>query len=211
MNDFLLLGALLALFVGIGIFVFWLIRKTPPQMTEIFNKTIEVFSKTIEQFISLRDTLVSQMQGQTENFYKAIDKFNSVRDDLERAVPKKVLQSIQGSINPTKGKAGELIVYMKLFSAYSRIFAFGKPIDFMGVTDDSLDFIEVKTGHARLTDEEKKIRDLVLAKKINFITVHPELSIQTDHDIAIQDETQKQNEDSKQNEISKNESNGDKK
>jgi predicted Holliday junction resolvase-like endonuclease len=130
----------------------------------------------------------TQIQTQTENFYKAIQEFVTMRDALVQDVPKKVLQTIQGSINPTKGKAGELVVYMKLFSAYSRIFAFGKPIDFIGIKDDSLDFIEVKTGKARLTAEEKKLRDLIIAKKINFITVYPELSIQPPHDITDTDE-----------------------
>jgi predicted Holliday junction resolvase-like endonuclease len=154
MDDLLFLVILIVSLAGFGILFYWLFRHMP-----------------------------QQIQSQTENFYKAIEKFGEVRDAIVSEVPKKVLQTIQGSINPTKGKAGELIVYMKLFSAYSRIFAFGKPIDFVGVKEDSLDFIEVKTGQARLTEEEKKIRDLILAKKINFVIVHPELSIQTDHDV----------------------------
>jgi predicted Holliday junction resolvase-like endonuclease len=158
MDDLLFLVILIVSLAGIGIFFYWQFRHMP-----------------------------QQIQSQTENFYKAIQEFVGVRDALVSEVPRKVLQTIQGSINPTKGKAGELIVYMKLFSAYSRIFAFGKPIDFIGIKEDSLDFIEVKTGQARLTEEEKKLRDLILAKKINFVVVRPELSIQTSHDIPESD------------------------
>src|SRR5947207_8204315 len=83
--------------------------------------------------------------------------------DLYRQVdglPLKVLQTIQGSINPQKGKMAELLTYAELRYDYDRIIPLGWPIDFVGIKNgDRIDFIEVKSGQtAHLTDEEIHIK-----------------------------------------------------
>ncbi len=94
-----------------------------------------------------------------------IDLYKGVQD-----LPAKVLQAIQGSINPQKGKMAELLTYAELRYDYDRIIPLGWPIDFIGIkNNERIDFIEVKSGTAALlTDEEKHIKNLIAAGRVNF-------------------------------------------
>ena len=86
------------------------------------------------------------------------------------SLPLKVLQTIQGSINPQKGKMAELLIYAELRYDYDRIIPLGWPIDFIGIkNNERIDFIEVKSGTAAiLTDEEKHIKNLILNGRVSF-------------------------------------------
>ncbi len=86
------------------------------------------------------------------------------------SLPLKVLQTIQGSINPQKGKMAELLTYAELRYDYDRIIPLGWPIDFIGIkNNDRIDFIEVKSGQTHLlTEEEKHIKNLVLSGRVSF-------------------------------------------
>lgn len=94
-----------------------------------------------------------------------IDLYKGVQD-----LPAKVLQVIQGSINPQKGKMAELLTYAELRYDYDRIIPLGWPIDFIGIKNNvRIDFIEVKSGTTHLlTDEEKHIKNLIAAGRVNF-------------------------------------------
>jgi len=94
-----------------------------------------------------------------------IDLYKGIQD-----LPARVLQTIQGSINPQKGKMAELLTYAELRLDYDRIIPLGWPIDFIGIkNNEKIDFIEVKSGlFAKLTDEEKHIKNLVPTGRINF-------------------------------------------
>ncbi len=94
-----------------------------------------------------------------------IDLYKGVQD-----LPSRVLQTIQGSINPQKGKMAELLTYAELRYDYDRIIPLGKPIDFIGVkNNERIDFIEVKSGeYAALTEEEKHIKNLIASGRVHF-------------------------------------------
>ncbi len=94
-----------------------------------------------------------------------IDLYRGVQD-----LPARVLQTIQGSINPQKGKMAELLTYAELRYDYDRIIPLGWPIDFIGIKNNMrIDFIEVKSGTTHLlTDEEKHIKNLIAAGRVNF-------------------------------------------
>lgn len=94
-----------------------------------------------------------------------IDLYNKV-DGL----PLRILQTIQGSINPQKGKMAELLTYAELRYDYDRIIPLGWPIDFIGIkNNERIDFIEVKSGVTHnLTDEEKHIKNLIAHGRVNF-------------------------------------------
>lgn len=85
-------------------------------------------------------------------------------------LPAKILQVIQGSINPQKGRMAELLTYAELRYDYDRIIPLGWPIDFIGIkNNERIDFIEVKSGQTPiLTEEEKHIKNLITSGKINF-------------------------------------------
>ena len=94
-----------------------------------------------------------------------IDLYRGVQD-----LPTKVLQVIQGSINPQKGRMAELLTYAELRYDYDRIIPLGQPIDFIGIkNNDRIDFIEIKSGISYLlTPEEKHIKNLIAQGRINF-------------------------------------------
>src|SRR5258708_25119241 len=85
-------------------------------------------------------------------------------------LPLRILQTIQGSINPQKGKMAELLTYAELRYDYDRIIPLGWPIDFIGIkNNDRIDFIEVKSGQTHiLTDEEKHIKNLITQGRVQF-------------------------------------------
>lgn len=94
-----------------------------------------------------------------------IDLYRGIQD-----LPSRVLQTIQGSINPQKGKMAELLTYAELRYDYDRIIPLGWPIDFIGIkNDERIDFIEVKSGiNHILTLEEKHIKNLIASGRVNF-------------------------------------------
>ncbi len=85
-------------------------------------------------------------------------------------LPSKVLQTIQGSINPQKGKMAELLTFAELRYDYDRIIPLGMPVDFIGIKNNQqIDFIEVKSGNSYLlTEEEKHIKNLIAQGRVNF-------------------------------------------
>jgi hypothetical protein len=84
-------------------------------------------------------------------------------------LPSRVLATIQGSINPQKGKVAELLTYAELRYDYDKIIPLGSPVDFIGVKHgDKIDFIEVKSGGAVLSEDEKDIRKMIADGKVNY-------------------------------------------
>lgn len=111
--------------------------------------------------------LFGRLQGRkpTDIPTDLIDLYKGLQD-----LPTRVLQTIQGSINPQKGRMAELLTYAELRYDYDRIIPLGWPIDFIGIkNNERIDFIEVKSGISHLlTDEEKHIKNLIATGKVNF-------------------------------------------
>ena len=96
-----------------------------------------------------------------------------IHDALEE-LPHDVLESITRSLGKRTGKLNELLATFEL-TKYDRLFYLGEPVDFVGVKyDEGIDFIEVKTGRASLTEDEKRLKDLVELKMVNYV----QLSVQ---------------------------------
>lgn len=100
-------------------------------------------------------------------------------------IPGKVLQSVQGSVNANKGVLGELITVLKLRAEYDRIIPVSDIVDFICIKlpndthPGSVDFVEVKSGKAkRLTTEQKQLQKLLLDKKVQFVKVEVETTIE---------------------------------
>ena len=91
-----------------------------------------------------------------------------IQDALED-LPRDVLESITRSLGKRTGKLNELLATFEL-TQYDRLFYLGEPIDFVGVKyDEGVDFIEVKTGRARLSEDERKLKDLIECKMVNYV------------------------------------------
>ena len=89
--------------------------------------------------------------------------------DALAGLPHDVLESITRSLGKRTGKLNELMATFEL-TKYDRLFYLGEPVDFVGVKyDEGIDFIEVKTGKARLTEDEKRLKDLIELKMVNYV------------------------------------------
>jgi predicted Holliday junction resolvase-like endonuclease len=115
--------------------------------------------------------IIAYLLGRTHS--RKQEDFPQDMIDLYRKVdnlPQRVMQTIQGSINPQKGKMAELLTYAELRYDYDRIIPLGQPIDFIGIkNNDTIDFIEIKSGESFvLTEEEKHIKKLIAAGRVNF-------------------------------------------
>jgi predicted Holliday junction resolvase-like endonuclease len=96
-----------------------------------------------------------------------------IRDILED-MPRDVVQSIVASTSKRSGKLNELLAALEM-TKYDRLFYLGSPIDFVGVKyDEGVDFIEVKSGRSRYSDDERKLRELIEAKRVNYVPLKVE-------------------------------------
>ena len=96
------------------------------------------------------------------------DSVKQVQEVLED-LPGDLLQSITRSLGKRTGKLNELMATFEL-THYDRLFYLGEPIDFVGIKyDEGVDFIEVKTGRFRLTEDERKLRELIEAGRVNYV------------------------------------------
>lgn len=95
----------------------------------------------------------------------------------QQQLPQQVLRCIQGNLNTLKGQTAELIAYLQLSAAYDRLLPFNSITDFIGIRfprDDfpgSLDFIDIKTGNARLSPEQRKLQKIIEEKHVRFVKV----------------------------------------
>lgn len=89
--------------------------------------------------------------------------------DLIAGLPRDVLTSITRSQGTRSGKLNELLATLEL-TKYDRLFYLGDPIDFVGINyNEGVDFIEVKSGRARFTEDEIKLKDLIECKMVNYV------------------------------------------
>ncbi len=96
------------------------------------------------------------------------DSVKQVQELLED-LPSDLLQSITRSLGKRTGKLNELMATFEL-TKYDRLFYLGDPIDFVGIKyDEGVDFIEVKTGRFRLTEDERKLRELIEQGRVNYV------------------------------------------
>jgi len=151
---------------------------------------IYVLKKWINQVFENRPLTFSQHDyspelGKISSALEALNKQESALTTALEKVPTKVLNTIQGSVNTTTGKLGELIKFLELQRTYDRLIITGDIVDFLGIRfpkgDDpgAIEFIDIKTGDkAALNADQKKLRDLISKNKdvIAFKVVKVEIS-----------------------------------
>ena len=124
-----------------------------------------------------RKVELPDIESLAEKLRFALASEASVREiqDMLRDLPRDVLESITRSLGKRTGRLNELLATIEL-THYDRLFYFGgSPIDFVGIKyEEGVDFIEVKTGKARLSADEMKLRDLIEAGKVNYVPLSVE-------------------------------------
>ncbi|MEK7353861.1 MAG: Holliday junction resolvase-like protein [Chloroflexota bacterium] len=101
----------------------------------------------------------------------ALASAESVKEiqELLKDLPKDVLTSITRSQGTRSGKLNELLATLEL-TKYDRLIYLGSPIDFIGIDyARGIDFIEVKSGKSRFSEDELKLKDLIECKMVNYV------------------------------------------
>lgn len=130
-------------------------------------QAIDQFTAEINRLLSVQQPDISQ------HIPELVRHINHAME----AVPGKVLRCIQGDLNHLKGTVAEHISYLQLNASYDRLLPFNSITDFIGIrfprgTDPgALDFIDIKSGNARLSKEQSRLRRIIDGKHINFVTV----------------------------------------
>lgn len=123
-----------------------------------------------------RQAETPDIKGLEQKLLYALASQSSVKEirDLLEGIPRDVVQSIIASTSKRSGKLNELMAALEM-TKYDRLFYMGSPIDFVGVKyDEGVDFIEVKSGKSRLSEDEKKLRDLIEAGKVFYVPLKVE-------------------------------------
>ena len=123
--------------------------------------------------IKPRKIKIPEIEDLEKKLLFALASEKSVKDmqDVIAKLPSDVVQSLTRSMATRTGKLNELLATLE-FTQYDRLFYLGDPIDFVGVKyGETVDFIEVKTGRFRLTEDEKKLRELIEAKRVNYVAL----------------------------------------
>jgi predicted Holliday junction resolvase-like endonuclease len=109
-----------------------------------------------------------ELEAKLKYALASADAVEEIRDLLED-LPKDVLTSITRSQGTRSGKLNELLATLEL-TKYDRLIYLGTPIDFIGIDfERGIDFIEVKSGRERFSDDEIKLKDLVECKMVNYV------------------------------------------
>lgn len=103
-------------------------------------------------------------------------------------------QSRQLGINEIKGGINQILGTFSLLNEYEEIMLLSTTsgnasMDLIGVNQNSLDFIEIKTKGSPLTKGEKKVRRLIQEKLVNYRTVDADLPV----DFKIEERTTQNN------------------
>ena len=135
-----------------------------------------LLAMVIKLLFEPRKVEVPQIEELEEKLRFALASETSMREvqnDLKN-LPNQLLFSITRSLGKRTGKLNELMATFEL-TQYDRLFYLGDPIDFIGIKyGEGIDFIEVKTGRFRLTEDEKKLRDLIEDGMVNYVPLQVE-------------------------------------
>ncbi|CAC11549.1 conserved hypothetical protein [Thermoplasma acidophilum] len=119
------------------------------------------------------------LQNATRTVNEAIamrEEAQKLKEDLEKRIEEARRESVQKSREVVAGKVSEqLAPFFPNFKYNPKDVRFiGTPIDlivFNGLDSghiDSIVFIEIKTGNARMTDREKSVMDAINASRVSF-------------------------------------------
>ena len=112
----------------------------------------------------------------------AIIKFQRLYQETQNQLKKKQTDAHRMGINEAKGGYNEILGTFSLLNEYDEVMLLsttkgGASLDLIGVNQDSLDFIEIKTKGAPLTKSESKVKRLVQDKKVNYRIVDVDLPV----------------------------------
>jgi len=186
--DYLILVLVLLVFFSVGAYA---LRNAK---TLILSEVQKLFEKESEPVVvNFPDPidigpLQNQLKALSEKVFAQGDGLSKSLEIVKKTIkdtPSKTLSTIQGSVNNTAGKMGEMMQLIELQRIYDRLIVVGDIVDFIGVrfpTEDSpgiVDFIDIKTGKsAALSADQRKLRDFIatIGDGVNFKVVKVQIT-----------------------------------
>lgn len=112
-------------------------------------------------------------------------KHSKASQEFARALTKRQTQSNQLGQNTIKGEFTQILGAFSIMTEYKQLASISSvskqfSIDLLGIKDDSLDFIEVKTQKGKLSKSENKIKKLIENKQVRYRIIEgnfPEFSV----------------------------------
>ncbi len=170
---------LLIFIVGTPLLIRYLMKKWEAEALSRFEETLKnqnLHFTGVESRVNALEVRVAALNMNLER------RLTSLSGTLEK-MPTTVLRTLQGSVNSTSGKLGELVQFIELQRAYDRLIPVGNIVDFVAVkfpTADSpgvVHFIDVKTGkRAVLSKDQKRLKGIIDSKLVEFHTVKMEVT-----------------------------------
>jgi predicted Holliday junction resolvase-like endonuclease len=144
------------------------------QQTEMHKATVDKYTQELKDYFESKSKLVMEFKGITDALRK--------EKELIASSYEKELQKLQNTYNTELGhrKSSEvrlgkisesLAPFLNGWPWDPNNFRFlGNPIDGIQFNEDELIFVEIKTGKSRLSNSQKWIKDLIINKKVSFVT-----------------------------------------
>lgn len=106
-----------------------------------------------------------------------VKKLRHVVEDLSGDMSSTMLRQFRAALKGIKGELGEWVASQQIQGEYDRLVYIGgaKPIDFIGISNTGVDFIEVKAGKsANLSKGEKLLQQHIQAGRVHYRLIHLE-------------------------------------
>ncbi len=159
--------------MAVGVTAYFSLRALKAQ-----TKTLEAQGK----YDAMSKKLSTFLAGMTSRRnVKTIDsdvrKLRLAVEDLSGDMSSIMLKQFRAALKGIKGELGEWVVAQQIQGEYDRLVYIGgaKPIDFLGISSNGVDFIEVKAGKsANLTKGERLLQQHIQAGRVHYRLIHLE-------------------------------------
>jgi hypothetical protein len=111
---------------------------------------------------------------QKKNAQQPFDAAVKVLEEKIGKIPDITVNKVVGRANVERGSVGELVAFLRLKADYDKIIPFNDVVDFICIrfprdgVEGALDFIDIKTGQARLSKDQMALKAIISDKLINF-------------------------------------------
>lgn len=159
--------------IAVGVTTYFSLRALKAQA-----KTLEAQAK----YDAMTKKLSTFLAGMTSRRnVKTIDsdvkKLRQVVEDLSGDMSSTMVRQFRAALKGIKGELGEWVVAQQIQGEYDRLVYIGgaKPIDFLGISSNGVDFIEVKAGKSgNLSKSEKLLQQHIQAGRVHYRLIHLE-------------------------------------
>lgn len=167
----------------LGITVIFLIIIT---VLQYYRKT-QAKEKIITDFYEMRERYIAEHTTNTESLNTRISYLTQTNERLQLDLEEQELRAISANKrsltlgqNIIKGELTQILASFYLLTEYDSIALISSvsknaSFDLIGVKSDSLDFIEVKTGSAPLSNNESNIQKIIESGNVHYRIIEGKL------------------------------------